>query len=100
MESMFILLALVLGVASALTMASIVSDVLPKLNQEERVSLRDWGTFSLRRVVKRNRAIRNAWNLHVLLFPKSRKRVLFACLLIGMLLSVICYPLWLAIGPR
>jgi uncharacterized membrane protein len=48
-----------------------------------------------------NQTLRNAWNQHALSFPASRKRTLFAVFLIGAAaLSVMFYPLWLAIGQR
>jgi hypothetical protein len=42
-----------------------------------------------------NRAISNAWNEHVRLYPKSRKRVLFACALILAFMSPLARQLWL-----
>lgn len=93
----------VLFVAVVLTMARITRDVLPHLNEEDQFYLRSWRISSqgtLRARLSFGRGIRNAWNEHVRLFPKSRKRVLLACLLIAASLSITAYPLWLALAAR
>jgi len=98
MRGLFISLSLALGVALCLVMVAIVQDVLPYLNDRERAILgawpRSWGGTRF------DRALRSAWREHTRLFPKSRKRLFFACLLLGVLLSVMAYPVWLALGPR
>ncbi len=100
METFFAAITLLLFVLAVLAMVVIVRDVLPSLDEDDRSSIRTYWFGSGSRGVwrSRERAIRNAWNEHARLFPKSRKRVLFAALLIAAALSVMGYPLWLAIG--
>jgi len=77
-----------------------VREVFPFLNLEDQSSIREYlsgGDFRSWR--RRDRAIKNVWNEHARLFPKSRKRVVFALLLIGAALSLLGYPLWYAFGP-
>jgi len=93
----FLAVSLVLFVAAFATFVAIVREVFPYLPDEDRIRLRNVGTGSYLRWTessKQNRAIRNAWEVHGTRFPNSRKRVLFAALLIVASLSVMAYPLW------
>jgi hypothetical protein len=87
-----------LAVAVFATMASIVRDVLPSLNEEEQVYFRSWP--SSWGTTRFDRALRKVWDKHIRLFPKSRKRMLLGCLFLATLLSVVAYPLWMSFGPR
>lgn len=87
-----------LFVAAFLMIFWIVYEVLPSLNEEDRLRIRKWYRSGGHGRI--NRAIRRAWSEHYRLFPRSRKRVLFACLLIAASLSVLAYPLWLVLGQR
>ena len=105
MENAIIAITLVLFVLVVLAMVRLVQDVLPYLNEEDQFCLRlnkSWisSQGTLRERIRFSRAIRNAWDQHVRLFPKSRKRVLFACLLIAAFLSMTVYPLWLALAAQ
>ena|SRR2546429_467452 len=88
-----------LFVAAFLTVVMIVREVLPHLNEQDQARLRGWFWKSghARRV---GGALNTAWSEHYRLFPRSRKRMLFACLLIAASLSVLTYPLWLVLGRR
>ena len=98
MEDAFTIVTLSLFVAGLLSMAGIVQEVLPRLNEKDQICLRGWtdskNTYGL------DGAIRKSWDQHVQRFPKSRKRMLFACLLIAFLLSGMAYPLWLTFASR
>jgi hypothetical protein len=84
-------ISLPLFIAAFVTMAIILREVSPSLNNEDRTRLKE--LFSGR--VRISGAINRAWSEHYRLFPGSRKRVLFVCLLIGASLSPLAYPLWL-----
>jgi hypothetical protein len=82
-------------IAGALaTMICIVRQAFPNLNAEDQEALRRFWTMDMpgRR---RDRALDNAWNVHVQNYPRSRKRILFAAFWIAALLSVMAHPLWL-----
>jgi hypothetical protein len=98
MEKIFDVISLCLFLLAIGTMVTIVREAPPHLNQEDRDSLRKWPQTGSSTAV--NQALRNAWNQHALSFPASRKRTLFAVFLIAAALSVMFYPLWLAIGQR
>jgi hypothetical protein len=98
MEGIFGVISLCLFLLAIGTMVMIVREARPHLNPEDRDSLRRWTQTGFSTAI--NRTLRNAWNQHALSFPDSRKRTLFAALLIAAALSVMFYPLWLAIGPR
>jgi len=101
MQALFDTIGLSLFTLAILTFVIIVRDVFSILNTQDQTSLRGSGTESgLRARRKYDRAIGDAWNEHVRSFPKSRKRVLFAVLLIAAALSVMGYPLWQALGTR
>jgi hypothetical protein len=97
MESVFNAVSLVLFAAAAVTFIAMVREVLPHLAAEDRTPLQGAGGSSIRRLRVRDRALARAWKVHVDLFPKSRKRQLFAVLLIAAALSVFGYPLWVAL---
>lgn len=90
--------SLPLFIAAILTMVLIVREVLPSLSEEDRARFRGW--FWSSGHVRISGALNKAWSEHYRLFPASRKRVLFACLLIGACLSLLAYPLWLVLTQR
>ena len=96
MNMLFNAVSLALFAGSIGTFVAIVRQVFEKLDDVDQGTLRAWFRFSS--VTSINRAIGNAWRRHVQLFPKSRKRVLFASLLVAACLSVMGYPFWLALG--
>jgi hypothetical protein len=112
METFFTALGLSLFGAAIVMMVGIVRDVFPCLDEQDRVSFRalahpgeqarasSGGWARAMGIVDLNPALRHAWEEHTRQFPKSRKRVLFACLAIAACLSPMGYPLWLAVGPR
>ncbi|MGC2266403.1 MAG: hypothetical protein WA608_06410, partial [Candidatus Acidiferrales bacterium] len=82
-----------------LTFVLVVREAFPFVDAEHQTLLRNYsvgagGFYTWR---KRDRAIKRAWNEHARRFPKSCKRPLFATFLIATAISVIGYPLWLAI---
>jgi hypothetical protein len=101
METLFAVISFSLFILAVLTMVLIVRDALPFLNPENQTSLRNyWTDLGFRAWRGRDRAIGNAWNAHARSFPKSRKRAIFALFFIAGVLSVMGYPLWLALGNR
>ena len=102
METLFYSISLALFVLAILTFVLVIRDAFPLLDSEDQTSLRKYWTgeagFGTWR--KRDRAIKRAWNEHARSFPKSRKRLLFAAFLIAAAISLIGYPLWLALGGR
>lgn len=102
MQSVFFAISVSFLLLSLLTIVVIIRDVLPVLSPEDQNLLRNYwmATTGFRRLRHRDRAIRNAWNEHVRLFPHSCKRVLFASFLIASVLSAMGYPLWTTFGPR
>ena len=102
MESFFNSIILVLFALAILTFLLVVRDAFPLLDSEDQTSLRNYwtGAFNFDTWRRRDHAIMRAWNEHARSFPKSRKRLLFAAFLIAAAISVIGYPLWLALGGR
>jgi hypothetical protein len=102
MEGFFAAISISLVVLTVLTFVWIVRDVFLLLNSEDQASLRTYwaGGEGFRAWRKRDRAIREAWMEHTRSFPRSRKRFLFAFLLIASFLSVMGYPLWLTFSAR
>lgn len=96
MEMLFNAVSLALLAGAIATFVAIVRQVFEQLDEVDRATLSAWFKFS----IGMNRAISNAWEQHVQLFPKSRKRILFASLLIAASVSVMGYPFWLALGGR
>ena len=97
METFFAVIGASLFVLAILTMIAIVRDVFPLLSLQDQTSLRDhWIGASIRTWRDRDRAIVHAWNEHVRSFSGSRKRVLFAVLLIAAFLFAMSYPIWIA----
>jgi hypothetical protein len=72
-----------------LTMVKIVRDVLPYLEEEDRTCLRECYAFKNRF----NQALSRAWTEHANRFPRSRKRIVFAILLIVTVMAVVGYAL-------
>lgn len=95
MESVFISVTMAFGVCAILVMASIVRDVMPNLSEEEQSYFRHW--FKKWGTKRFDLAVKKAWDLHLCLFPHSRKRVVLACVFVAALLSVFAYPFWRAI---
>jgi hypothetical protein len=102
MGTLFYAISLTLFFLALLTFVLVIRDVFPLLDSEEQIALRNYwtGTVGLSMWRKRDRAIKHAWNEHARSFPKSRKRILFASLLIAFALSLMGYPLWLMLGAR
>lgn len=98
MEMLFGAVSLALFAGAIATFVAMVCQVFEQLDDVDRATLRAWSRFSS--VTSINRAIGNAWKQHLHSFPKSRKRILFASLLVAACLSVMGYPLWLALGRR
>lgn len=96
MRTVFVSLTLALAVAVFIVMALIIRDVMPRLGEEERRYFRYW--FKSWGTKRFDLALRNAWNLHVQFFPRSRKRTLLACIFTAAFLSVIAYPIWRALN--
>ena len=98
MESVFLAVPIALGAAAVATFITIVRDVSQHLSAEDRNALKHhFDNSTLRQLRARDKAIAEAWKTHVKLFPQSRKRVLFGALAISAALSVVCYPLLLAL---
>ncbi len=93
--TMFFCLTLPLFVVTLLTYVSIVRDVFPHLDWRDQECFR---AFLRNNSVRINGPIGRAWDVHVRLFPKSWKRVLFACLFTASLLSVGADPVLRALG--
>jgi len=87
-----------LFIAAFLMIVWIVREVLPYLNEEDRARIRGWYLSAGHGRI--NMVLHRAWSEHYRLFPRSRKRVLFACLLIAASLSILAYPLWIVLGRR
>jgi hypothetical protein len=96
-QSVFIAVSVALFVAVITTMFSIVHDVFPYLSEQHRACFRSW-TRSFGGNI--NRPLRSAWDEHARRLPNSRKRILFAAFLVAAFLSVMAYPLWVALAPR
>lgn len=94
-ENIFVLITIALLIGALLLVYSIVRDVFPMLSAD------DQAMFVNRRIGRNretNRALGNVWKIHVEAFPKSRKRWGLGCLLVATFLSVMGYPLWLALS--
>jgi hypothetical protein len=102
MDTVFYSISLVLFVLAILTFILVIRETIPLLDSEDKTLLRSYwdGTGGFDTWRKRDRAIKRAWNEHARSFPKSRKRLVFAAFLIAAAISVIGYPLWLALGGR
>src|SRR5437660_11962790 len=85
-------LSLPLFIAAILMILWIVRDVLPYLSEEDRERIIQWYRSGGHGRI--NKSIHRAWSEHYRLFPRSRKRALFAGLLIAASLSVLAYPVW------
>jgi len=99
METLFAIIGASLFVLAIATMIAIIRDVFPLLSPQDQTSLRDhWIGASIRTWRDRDRAISRAWNEHVRLFKRSRKRVVFSVLLVAGILCMMSYPIWIAFG--
>ncbi len=98
MEVLFNAVSLALIAAAITTFVRIVRDVFEHLDKKDRASLSEWARLSS--VVNINRALDNAWREHLRLFPRSRKRLLFVALLLTACVSLLGYPLWVALGQQ
>jgi hypothetical protein len=104
MEAVCTVVSVSLLILAVLTMVFIVRDVSPLLNLQDRSSVRSYWMnedgWNRWRITDPALSLRNAWNLHSDSFPKSRKRTVFASLLIAFALSVMTYPVWLVFAAR
>lgn len=99
MENVFIAITFALFASMVLTFIGIVRDVLPTLSEVDQFWLRK-GWLSRGYEFSFYGPGGKAWDQHIQLFPRSRKRMLFASLLIATALSVFGYPLWLVFATR
>jgi hypothetical protein len=97
MEDFFGVISLVLFSLAVGTMVTIVREARPHLSPEDRDSFRKWMQTGFATAM--NRGLNSAWNEHSRSFPGSRKRKLFVAFLIAAAISIMFYPLWLAVGP-
>jgi hypothetical protein len=93
MEGRFNLISLSLFLLALATLILIFRDAFPLLNLDDQATFRRWMG---RKLGPRTRAIDDIWKQHARSFPKSRKRVLFVIFLIGAVVSVVAYQLWLS----
>lgn len=102
MRTLFYFISLGLFVLAILTFVLVIRDAFPFLNSEDQDLLRNYwvGAVAFGTWSKRDRAIEHAWSEHAKKFPTSRKRLLFAGFLTAAVLSVMGFPLWLALGGR
>jgi hypothetical protein len=100
METLFYSISLALFVLAILTFVLVIRDAFPSLDSEDQTLLRNYwvGTVGFGTWRKRDRAIKRAWSEHAKRFPTSRKRLLFAAFLIAAAISLMGYPLWLALS--
>jgi hypothetical protein len=87
--------SLALFVAALILIVMVVREVLPHLHEQDRMLLERWVSSGGEIRYNINGPLKRAWNEHCRLFPQSRKRILFACLLIAASLSVMAFPLWI-----
>lgn len=97
METLFNTVSFTLFAAAIATIISVVHDVRGHLDKQDHASFRAFPRFPN---VNFNRALGNAWKEHIRLFPESCKRLLFACFLIAACVSVMAYPVWMALSLR
>src|SRR5271154_3390560 len=91
-------LTLPLFITAFVTMVWIVRDVWPSMHELDRLRFRRWSsTMSLG---PSGRELQVAWSEHRRLFPDSRKRLIFASILIFAALSLLLYPLWFVLLQR
>jgi hypothetical protein len=93
MESVFYVVSFGLLAAAVATFIAIVQEVAPFLSTPDRDLLRAIGSLQSQ-LRARDYVLNRAWRMHVERFPDSRKRQLFAVLLIGAAMSVFGYTLW------
>ena len=102
METLFNSISAALFVLAILTFVLVIREAFPFLDSEDQTSLRSYwtGRMGFDTWRKRDRAVKRTWSEHAIRFPTSRKRLLFAAFLIAAALSLMGYPLWLALGGR
>jgi hypothetical protein len=104
METLFSFVSLALFALAILTFGSVVRDTFPFLTSEDQDLIRAFwsraGPQGFRAFRRRDGVIGHAWNEHVRRFPNNRKRLFFAVFLVAAALSVMGYPLWLALSAR
>jgi hypothetical protein len=100
LESVLTCFAVSLFVAAILAMVLIVREAFPRLTEQDQTRFKDWFRSGGELRFSINGPLREVWNEHCRWFPQSRKRILFAFLLIAASLSVMSIPLWLAFGQR
>lgn len=92
MERLFGVVTIGLFAAALLTFIALAREALPHLPPEDRATLR---AFNVGRRLREFRvwdhAVGRAWDAHIQVFPKSRKRQLFAALLVAAALSFVGY---------
>ena len=93
-------LSVAMFVATIISIVIIVREVLPHLHEQDRMLLKSWFSSGGGIRLNINGPLKRAWNEHCRLFPQSRKRILFACLLIAASLSVMSVPLWIVLRQR
>ena len=89
-----------LFIGAILTIYRIVREVSPHLSEQDQVIFKRWFRSGDDIRFNINDPLSRVWSEHYRLFPKSRKRLLFAFLLIAASLSVLAYPLWLVLSKR
>jgi len=94
-EGVFTATSLVLFGSAFLIFAKIVYEAYPYLDNKSCNLLKSLGGWNFG-----GDAIQEAWTQHVSHFPHSRKRAVFAAFLIAAALSVMGYPVWLALSSR
>jgi len=100
-ENVFIAVTVTLAAAAVGSFIWIVRDVLPYLSAEHRNALKHHSENStIQQLRAGDKAIGKAWQTQVAVFPQSRKRLLFAALVVLAALSVMTYPLRMAFGSR
>ena len=92
MVGVFNALSFALLAAAIIMFILVVRDVWSHLPDQDRMVFQGRRRF---RAIG-DRALSRAWGFHIELYPNSRKRQLFALLLVAAALSLMGYPLWSA----
>ena len=100
METLFCSLGLFLFVLAISSFVLVVRESLPFLDSEDQRALHTYWKSSegVPEWRERDRAVKRAWSEHIKRFPKSRKRALFAALLVAAAVTVMFYPFWVLVG--
>jgi hypothetical protein len=91
MEFLFNAIGLFLFLLAALTLLVIFRDSFAALNLDDKETFRGWMG---RKMAVRVHAINSVWNEHRRSYPDSRKRVMFVFLLVGSVMIVAGYQLF------